>query len=154
MIDDEAIARLELQLGRLLFAGVTSAAICLALGLALWMARVSPDAANILLTTGRPASRRRRLPRVSLSVAPSTKWGCSRQDPPRALHLAETLHYAGVLDASSNASGLDGMAACDTSASTALIRSFAERRIFSSSPAMRCAWRTTVARSRCSPGSG
>ena len=52
MIDEKAIARLELQLGRLLFAGVTSAAICLTLGLALWMARVSPDAANILLTTG------------------------------------------------------------------------------------------------------
>ena len=52
MIDEKAIARLELQLGRLLFAGVTSAAICLALGLALWMARVSPGAANILLTTG------------------------------------------------------------------------------------------------------
>ena len=52
MIDEEAIARLEIQLGRLLFAGVTSAAICLAAGLSLWMGKVWPGAANVLLTTG------------------------------------------------------------------------------------------------------
>ena len=52
MIDEEAVARLEVQLGRLLFAGVTTAAVCLAAGLALWMANVTPGAAGMLLTTG------------------------------------------------------------------------------------------------------
>jgi uncharacterized membrane protein len=51
MIDEEAIARLEIQLGRLLFAGIMSAASCLAAGLGLWMAGVS-HLANVLLTTG------------------------------------------------------------------------------------------------------
>jgi uncharacterized membrane protein len=52
MIDEEAIARLEILLGRLLFAGVTSAAACLAAGLAMWMAGVSSGLANALLTAG------------------------------------------------------------------------------------------------------
>jgi uncharacterized membrane protein len=51
MIDEEAIARLEIQLGRLLFAGIMSAASCLADGLGLWMAGVS-HLANVLLTKG------------------------------------------------------------------------------------------------------
>jgi Protein of unknown function (DUF1634) len=52
VIDEEAIARLELHLGRLLFTGVTAAAVCLACGLALWSAGAVPGAANALLTTG------------------------------------------------------------------------------------------------------
>src|SRR5258706_10749114 len=42
----------ERQVGRLLFAGVTSAAICLAVGLVLWMAGGHPAAANRILTAG------------------------------------------------------------------------------------------------------
>jgi uncharacterized membrane protein len=52
MIDEEAIARLEIQLGRLLFAGIMSAAACLAAGLGLWIAGVSSHLAHVLLTTG------------------------------------------------------------------------------------------------------
>ena len=52
MIDEEAIARLEIQLGRLLFAGIMSAAACLAAGLGLRIAGVSSHLANVLLTTG------------------------------------------------------------------------------------------------------
>src|SRR4051812_18869185 len=54
------------------------------------------------------------------------------------------------------ASGLDGIPAwvTATAASTSFIRSSAAARIFSSRPAIRCACRTTVARSRCRFGSG
>jgi hypothetical protein len=52
MIDEEAIARLEILLGRLLFAGVTSAAVCLAAGLAMWMAGVASGLASALLRAG------------------------------------------------------------------------------------------------------
>lgn len=49
---DEVIDRLEVQLGRLLQAGVVTAAACLATGLALWMAGAAGGAANALLTAG------------------------------------------------------------------------------------------------------
>jgi hypothetical protein len=52
MIDEPAIARLEILLGRLLFTGVTAAALCLAVGLALWVAGAPGRVANGLLTTG------------------------------------------------------------------------------------------------------
>jgi uncharacterized membrane protein len=50
--DEEAIDRLEMQVGRLLHAGVWVAAACLSAGLALWMARGSGRLANGLLTGG------------------------------------------------------------------------------------------------------
>ncbi len=49
---DDLFGRLERQLGRLLFAGVMSAAACLAIGLVLWMAGINPAAANTILTVG------------------------------------------------------------------------------------------------------
>lgn len=49
---EELFGRLEVQLGRLLFAGVMSAAVCLAIGLALWMAGGRAALANAVLTTG------------------------------------------------------------------------------------------------------
>jgi uncharacterized membrane protein len=49
---DDLLVRLERQLGRLLYAGVMSAAACLAIGLALWMAGTSPAPSNTILTTG------------------------------------------------------------------------------------------------------
>jgi len=51
-LDEDALERLELQLGRLLFAGVISSAICLAAGLLLALAGRQPAAANGVLTTG------------------------------------------------------------------------------------------------------
>jgi uncharacterized membrane protein len=51
-MNDEVLGRLEVQLGRLLYAGVMSAAVCLLLGLLLWMAGGHPAAANVILTTG------------------------------------------------------------------------------------------------------
>jgi uncharacterized membrane protein len=51
-MSEETIERLEIQLGRLLQAGVLTSAACLALGLVLWMAGVSAGAASALLTTG------------------------------------------------------------------------------------------------------
>jgi Protein of unknown function (DUF1634) len=51
-MNEELFARLEVQLGRLLFAGVMSAAGCLAIGLLLWMAGGRPAAANVILTAG------------------------------------------------------------------------------------------------------
>jgi hypothetical protein len=50
--NEEVLGRLELQLGRLLFAGVMSAAICLAVGLFLAVAGAYPSVANAILTTG------------------------------------------------------------------------------------------------------
>ena len=49
---EDALGRLERHVGRLLFAGVTSAAICLAAGLVLWMMGDYPAAANRILTGG------------------------------------------------------------------------------------------------------
>jgi uncharacterized membrane protein len=50
-LDEDAIDRLEVQVGRLLQAGVWIAAVCLAIGLALWMT-VGGSAATTLLRTG------------------------------------------------------------------------------------------------------
>ncbi len=52
MIDDAAVARLEITLGRLLRIGVTSAALFMTVGLVLWMANGSPRFATPLLTAG------------------------------------------------------------------------------------------------------
>jgi uncharacterized membrane protein len=51
-MSEETIARLEVQLGRLLQTGVLTSAACLAIGLVLWMAGSAEGAANALLTTG------------------------------------------------------------------------------------------------------
>jgi uncharacterized membrane protein len=50
--DEDAIDRLELQVGRLLQAGVWLSAACLAAGLALWIALGSAPLPNTLLTIG------------------------------------------------------------------------------------------------------
>jgi len=50
--DGDVLGRLELQLGRLLFAGVASAATCLGVGLVLALTGAYPAAANGILTTG------------------------------------------------------------------------------------------------------
>jgi len=50
--DGDVLGRLELQLGRLLFAGVASSATCLAVGLVLAVTGAYPAAANGILTTG------------------------------------------------------------------------------------------------------
>ena len=49
---EDLLAPLELRLGRLLFAGVMSSALCLAVGLVLWVAGGHPAAANRILTAG------------------------------------------------------------------------------------------------------
>ena len=48
----ESIDRLEVTLGRLLQAGVMSAAACLTAGLAIWMSGAWPWFATVLLTAG------------------------------------------------------------------------------------------------------
>lgn len=48
----DSLARLELQLGRLLFAGVMTSAICLGAGLVLGVVGIHPAIANGILTTG------------------------------------------------------------------------------------------------------
>jgi uncharacterized membrane protein len=50
--DPGAIDRLEVQVGRLLQAGVTLATACLAAGLALWLATGAGRASTLTLTTG------------------------------------------------------------------------------------------------------
>ena len=50
--DGDVLGRLELQLGRLLFAGVMSSAICLGVGLVVAITGAYPAAANGILTTG------------------------------------------------------------------------------------------------------
>ena len=50
--DEDVLAPLELKLGRLLFAGVTLSAVCLAAGLVLTLAGVRADVANVVLTAG------------------------------------------------------------------------------------------------------
>jgi uncharacterized membrane protein len=52
MIDDDAVARLEVTLGRLLRIGVTSAALFMTVGLVLWMANGPQRLATALLTAG------------------------------------------------------------------------------------------------------
>jgi uncharacterized membrane protein len=52
MIHEDLFDRLERQLGRVLFAGVMSSAVCLGVGLLLWTASGHPTAANRVLTTG------------------------------------------------------------------------------------------------------
>ena len=49
---DDVLGPLELKLGRLLFAGVTASAGCLAVGLVLTLAGASQAVANLILTTG------------------------------------------------------------------------------------------------------
>jgi len=49
---EDMLGSLERQVGRLLFGGVTSAAICLTAGLVLWMMGDYPAAANRVLTAG------------------------------------------------------------------------------------------------------
>ncbi|HTM24146.1 MAG TPA: DUF1634 domain-containing protein [Vicinamibacterales bacterium] len=51
-MSDDAIERLEVQVGRLLQTGVLMSAACLGIGLVLWIARGSSTAANALLTGG------------------------------------------------------------------------------------------------------
>ena len=51
-IGEDVLGPLELKLGRLLFAGVTSSAVCLAAGLGLTLAGGYAAAANVILTTG------------------------------------------------------------------------------------------------------
>jgi uncharacterized membrane protein len=50
--NDAAIDRLEVQVGRLLRAGVGAAAVCLGAGLLLWLAFGNGRVANVLLTGG------------------------------------------------------------------------------------------------------
>jgi uncharacterized membrane protein len=51
-MNEEAFGRLERQLGRLLHVGLTSAAICLILGLALSIGGIRPNVSNTILTAG------------------------------------------------------------------------------------------------------
>jgi uncharacterized membrane protein len=51
-MSEDALGPLELKLGRLLFTGVMSSALCLGSGLALSLAGGPPVAANAILTTG------------------------------------------------------------------------------------------------------
>lgn len=51
-MNDEVLGPLERRLGRLLFAGVTASALCLAVGLALGASGGYPDLANGILTAG------------------------------------------------------------------------------------------------------
>ena len=50
--NDAAIDRLEIQVGRLLEAGVLLATVCLGVGLALWFALGSTRLVNMVLTGG------------------------------------------------------------------------------------------------------
>jgi len=51
-VSDDAIERLEVQVGRLLQIGVLTSAACLGIGLVLWIADGSSTAANTLLRCG------------------------------------------------------------------------------------------------------
>jgi uncharacterized membrane protein len=51
-IDDAAIERLEITLGRLLRAGVTLAGACMTIGLVIWIVRGRGHFASPLLTAG------------------------------------------------------------------------------------------------------
>ena len=48
----DMLGPLELKLGRLLFAGVMSSALCLMFGLGVWLTGSHPAAANAILTAG------------------------------------------------------------------------------------------------------
>jgi hypothetical protein len=50
--NEDVLGPLELRLGRLLFAGVTTSAACLSAGLLLTLTGASPAAANVILTAG------------------------------------------------------------------------------------------------------
>jgi hypothetical protein len=50
--NEDVLGPLERRLGRLLFAGVTTSAACLASGLLLTLAGLSPAVANAILTAG------------------------------------------------------------------------------------------------------
>jgi uncharacterized membrane protein len=50
--DEDAIARLEIQVGRLLQAGVAFSAVCLGAGLAIWMVFGPVRPATVMLTGG------------------------------------------------------------------------------------------------------
>jgi uncharacterized membrane protein len=50
--DEAAIERLEVQVGRLLQAGVTLATLCLAVGLGLWLMEGNSGASTVALTMG------------------------------------------------------------------------------------------------------
>jgi uncharacterized membrane protein len=50
--EEDAMSRLEIQVGRLLHAGVALSAVCLGSGLAIWMAFGAVRAATVLLTGG------------------------------------------------------------------------------------------------------
>jgi uncharacterized membrane protein len=52
VVNEDVLGPLELKLGRLLFAGVTTSAVCLVAGLVLTLAGVAPAAANGILTAG------------------------------------------------------------------------------------------------------
>jgi uncharacterized membrane protein len=51
-MNDDLFDRLERQLGRLLYAGVMSAAVCLTIGLILTMTGMSAAISNTILTSG------------------------------------------------------------------------------------------------------
>ena len=68
-MDDESVDRLEATLGRLLRAGVTSAAVCLAIGLAVWMATGGTRLSNGILTAGILILMATPLMRVVVSLA-------------------------------------------------------------------------------------
>ena len=67
--NEQAISRLEAHLGRLLLAGVLSAAALLAVGLALWLMGVSPRAADWILNAGLFVLMATPILRVMVSVA-------------------------------------------------------------------------------------
>jgi uncharacterized membrane protein len=68
-MNEDLFGRLEVQLGRLLFAGVMSAAVCLAIGLLLWLAGGHAAAANAILTTGLVILMLTPIARVVMSLA-------------------------------------------------------------------------------------
>ena len=65
---DAAIDRLEVQVGRLLEAGVTIASVCLAAGLLLWFVLGGGRLVNVTLTTGLVVLMLTPLARVAASV--------------------------------------------------------------------------------------
>jgi uncharacterized membrane protein len=68
-MNEDLFGRLEVQLGRLLFAGVMSAAVCLAMGLLLSLAGGHAGAANAILTTGLVILMLTPIARVVMSLA-------------------------------------------------------------------------------------
>jgi hypothetical protein len=68
-MNTDVLGPLELKLGRLLFAGVMSSAVCLAAGLGLTLAGGYPAVANAILTTGLVILMLTPLARVVTSLA-------------------------------------------------------------------------------------